>query len=81
MAKKHSHSCSCEHKEVRFCKDCKVVHCLDCKQEWSNVPCTRPHYWGGYSTVYANYPSGAGQCVDLTPTVTCTSHATAGENN
>lgn len=28
------HRCECAHKRVRYCPTCKVVHCLDCREEW-----------------------------------------------
>lgn len=51
---KHNHSCECEHKEVRYCKKCKVVHCLGCNQEWSPKGIwtwTQPYYYyyNGYN--------------------------------
>jgi hypothetical protein len=30
----HKHSCECSHESVKFCRTCKVVHCLGCNQEW-----------------------------------------------
>lgn len=32
-SKNHAHN-HCEHENLQYCKHCKVVHCLDCKQEW-----------------------------------------------
>ncbi len=32
---KHNHSCTCDHERVKHCKTCKVIHCLDCNQEWT----------------------------------------------
>jgi hypothetical protein len=39
---KHCHH-SCEHKEVKFCKDCNKVYCAGCKEEWE-APCRQSHY-------------------------------------
>lgn len=30
---KHKHN-HCEHKNLEYCIHCKVVHCLDCRQEF-----------------------------------------------
>lgn len=35
MSHNHKHSCSCDHKNVKYCSTCQVVHCLDCNQEWT----------------------------------------------
>ena len=34
MSHKH-HNCDCKHENVKYCSTCRVVHCLDCNQEWS----------------------------------------------
>jgi hypothetical protein len=39
---KHCHH-SCEHKEVKFCKDCNKVYCSGCKEEWE-ASCRLSHY-------------------------------------
>ena len=51
---KHNHSCECDHNNVQYCKKCKVVHCLECNQEWRtypsytyNYPYNYPYYWYG----------------------------------
>lgn len=47
MATHKHHRCECKHAKVEFCGECKVVHCLDCKMEWTSEPCTKTHYpWG-----------------------------------
>jgi len=52
---KHNHSCECEHSNVQYCKKCKVVHCLECNQEWRTVPnYTNTYsypYWGQLSNI------------------------------
>lgn len=35
MSKHNHHSCSCDHTDVKYCNTCKIIHCLDCNQEWS----------------------------------------------
>ncbi len=49
MSHNHKHTCECEHENVRYCKRCKVIHCLDCNKEWSEkVTWTysyTPNYW------------------------------------
>lgn len=51
MKHAHAHTCICSHEDLRFCKVCKVVHCLGCNQEWV----TRTQgYW--YNTNPYNYP-------------------------
>jgi hypothetical protein len=48
----HNHSCSCDHENVKFCKTCRLVHCLDCKTEWTTKP---NYYWyGNYTWPYTN---------------------------
>jgi hypothetical protein len=44
----HNHSCSCDHDNVKYCRVCGVVHCLDCNQEWRSG-------WSWYG--YRQYPS------------------------
>lgn len=46
--KHNHHHCECEHAKVEFCGTCKVVHCLDCKMEWSHEPCQRAHTYPYY---------------------------------
>lgn len=48
MTSKHKHT-HCEHEHLEFCKHCRLVHCLDCSQEWRDVP------WNTY-TVGQAYP-------------------------
>ena len=63
------HRCECEHAKVKFCAKCKVVHCLDCKQEWTCEPCTRPHY--GYPwTIYNGGATSTNIQLDQTPQIT-----------
>lgn len=31
----HKHEYCCEHKNVKYCKVCQVVYCVDCGKEWS----------------------------------------------
>lgn len=80
---KHNHSCSCPHSQVRFCAHCKVVHCLDCSQEWvlrsvsynNNYPSYYPWNWtSGYlkgienqNVKYAAVPAET----TLAPSPTC----------
>lgn len=40
------HNCKekdCQHKQVRFCKDCNNVYCLKCSRTW-NGPCQLNHF-------------------------------------
>src|SRR5882724_11132717 len=46
---KHNHSCQCDHENVQFCKTCKIVHCLDCKIEWTQKY-TYSYPWNWYYT-------------------------------
>ncbi len=41
---KMSHLCKCEckHKNVKYCKKCDKVYCLDCRKEW---PESRGYTW------------------------------------
>lgn len=48
------HSCSCEHTAVKHCNTCKVIHCLDCNQEWS------PRQSLTWATSYPLYPYYSG---------------------
>jgi hypothetical protein len=31
-----THRCNCDHADVKYCRTCRIVHCLDCKQEWGS---------------------------------------------
>ena len=42
MSHNHSHRCKCEHEQVKFCKHCNTVYCLNCSQEWGKQAYT---YW------------------------------------
>ena len=43
------HHCECDHRRLSYCGKCRLVHCLDCKQEWSQQACTKPHWsWPPY---------------------------------
>jgi len=42
----HNHNHCCEHKSVEYCKVCRVVHCLNCKQEWGRY--TSNYNWDWY---------------------------------
>lgn len=59
MNHKHNHDYCCAHVHVKYCIVCKVVHCLDCKQEWTQYPLytwyTQPTTWT--SPLYPNYPA------------------------
>lgn len=33
MSHNHNHE-HCKHEHLQYCNECKVVHCLDCQQEW-----------------------------------------------
>lgn len=55
MSHKH-HNCDCIHDDVKYCKTCKVVHCLDCNQEWG-----AKYTWSyqqGYPWYYTNTIGG-----------------------
>jgi hypothetical protein len=74
----HRHACECDHERVRYCTRCKIVHCLDCKQEWVSRPVTI--YWPYSQYQYPIYSlRGVGtalsqsttQTSDLTPQITC----------
>lgn len=56
MKHNHNHSCTCEHKNVKYCSHCLTVYCQDCNQEW-----TAKSYWNfqPYYTTYA-YPNTIG---------------------
>lgn len=51
MPHKH-HSCSCKHEDVKYCRTCAVVHCLDCNQEWTAK--------GAYTWTPYTYGNGTG---------------------
>lgn len=54
MSHKH-HSCKCEHEDVKFCKTCQIVHCLDCNKEWrQSTMWYNPYYLGGSGYIYNN---------------------------
>jgi hypothetical protein len=36
--------CSCEHKNVKYCKDCDKVYCEDCGREWGEKEYIYPLY-------------------------------------
>ena len=59
MKAKHNHRCVCEHEQVRFCKQCKVVHCLDCNKEWRDYNWTSPYWYYGNYTYYSSQIRGA----------------------
>src|SRR5947207_3240991 len=49
----HQHSCTCPHENLHYCILCKVVHCLDCNQEWG------PKYtYSGWTTTVHQFPEG-----------------------
>lgn len=33
----HKHEHCCEHKNVKYCKVCQVVYCVDCGKEWRDI--------------------------------------------
>jgi hypothetical protein len=49
----HCHH-NCEHKTVKFCKDCNQVYCEKCKETWE-TKCTKNHY-SGWPYYYVNQP-------------------------
>ena len=49
----HSHSCTCEHEQVRYCKHCSTVYCLNCNQEWGSK-----YAWTWYYPQPSYYQSG-----------------------
>ena len=86
---KCQHRCECDHKRVKFCKKCQVVHCLDCQQEWT---AKSSFYWYPYSWPNTTWPkpyeitwtTGATSIIgnmppiDSTPTITCDHGVTNG---
>lgn len=48
----HTHSCSCEHTEVKYCKHCRTVYCTGCNQEWNTK-----FNWNSYYTNYNTNPN------------------------
>ena len=50
----HKCKCSCEHKNVQYCKDCGKVHCVDCGQEFEASP--RFEYVPYFPSIYPVYP-------------------------
>lgn len=68
----HNHDNCCQHDQVRYCKVCQVVHCLNCQKEWG-----RPTYYtytypylGGGGTGYYN-TGGAGVSGNLQSVTNC----------
>lgn len=53
MSAKNKHSCTCKHESVEYCPTCKVVHCLNCKIEWTQRGFTTWTY-PSYGTYYGN---------------------------
>lgn len=51
MSHNHNHSCVCEHVNVKFCKHCHTVYCLDCSQEWTTKSTWAYGYWHYPSTL------------------------------
>lgn len=49
----HCHH-NCEHKEVKFCKDCKTVYCASCKEQWFEK-CTLNHYTNSWCYITSGY--------------------------
>lgn len=63
MINKHDHGKECQHAELKFCRDCKVPHCLSCGKEWREQS-----YW--YSTVPTHYTKPASYPDTITITTT-----------
>lgn len=53
MSNNHSHNKHdhCEHKEVKFCNRCNVIHCLECKREWSDCKLDHHYNWPPFYTI------------------------------
>lgn len=77
----HNHSCNCNHANVKYCKSCRVCHCLDCNQEWSPRSYYTP-YWGGNSYLGNTILTGAtgGTTVSLTSGTTMNGEGTVQAN-
>ena len=41
----------CEHKQVKYCKACRDIYCVQCKMVWAE-PCTQVHYPFTYYPTY-----------------------------
>lgn len=57
----HIHySCKCEHKNVKWCKHCDLVYCVDCAKEWkfTNYTFTYYSYWPQPGVTYYPVTSG-----------------------
>ncbi len=63
----------CEHKNVKFCKDCRNVYCMTCKREWDFEPCKQNHYPLNYPYIGIRDTTDYKIDFPLT-TVTCKSH-------
>lgn len=52
----HCHH-NCEHKSVKYCKDCNMVYCEGCKETWE-AKCTKQHGWvNGTTYTYVGSPT------------------------
>jgi hypothetical protein len=57
MSTNHRHEWhGCEHKELKFCKECKVPYCNTCGKEWKeNIWATEPNpFYGNYGYYASN---------------------------
>lgn len=56
---KHDHREECQHSRLKFCKVCKVVHCLDCEKEWKE-PAYTMWSWPYTQQPYYSWTNGSG---------------------
>lgn len=59
MSHKHDHD-ECEHKNLKYCKKCDVIYCVNCDREWPSVKWnysyTQPYRtWTSDGTTYIAY--------------------------
>ena len=70
---KHLCKCECKHKNVKYCKKCDKVYCLDCRKEWPEHKFSE-YPWYPYQWYYTTP-----HCDTGTPQITWTDGTTTAE--
>ena len=66
----YTHSCKCEHKNVKYCKHCLVAYCEDCHTEW--VTKSQGYWYYPYTWPYGTLCSdNTGAQLVTTSSTTC----------
>ena len=80
MDKGCHHTCECKHDDLKLCKKCDVVYCVECKEEWPKYRQSYPYWYAGttFTSPLGTFTTGGDTGSDTTTITignsTCDAH-------